>query len=442
MKTKKISFLLAILFSIASFAQIPDSTKTIERVDLLKSIDTIIPVHERDSIKIVKLNDTINVVMRLDSLGILKAVDSVRIPTKADLLKIKLDSLLRPFYTIQFDSAKNKDIYTPRYRVVLNQITNDTNYVPVPKINEGLAIQPKLLIDTIKIIDPIVQVNIDTTKMAENPIWWTKKNSFGFDISEAAFVNWNAGGNNSISGLAKISFIRSYKKLHLLWHNEIFARYGLNKQEDQGLRKTDDKLEVNSTFGYRKDTISNWYYSVKLNFNTQFTDGYKYPDKSSPISRFFAPAYLFLGAGTQYDLKKNNFSVYLSPITLKSTFVFDEALSNDGAFGVIKGRRSRHEFGSLVESAWDTEVFKNVMMSNRLSLYSDYLNNYGNIDVDWELNFKLTINKHIKANIGTHLIYDDDIKYKDDIDNDGTLETLGARVQLKQLLGIGVLFEF
>lgn len=442
MKTKKISFLIAVFFSVASFAQIPDSTKTTERVGLLKSIDTIIPIQPIDSVKIVKLNDTINIIMQLDSLGILKAVDSVRIPTKSELLKRKLDSLLKPYYTIRFDSVNNKDLYTPRFRLVVDRFTNDTSYVPVPKMNEFLTIQPKLFIDTLKIIDPIRQVSIDTTKMAEDPIWWTKRNSFGLDISEAAFVNWNAGGNNSISGLAKISIVRSYKKLHLLWHNEIFARYGLNKQEDQGLRKTDDKLEVNSTFGYRKDTISNWYYSVKLNFNTQFTDGYKYPDTSSPISRFFAPAYLFLGAGTQYDLKKNNFSVYLSPITLKSTFVFDNALSNDGAFGVIKGRRSRHEFGSLVESTWNAEVFKNVMMSNRLSLYSDYLNNYGNIDIDWELNFKLTINKHIKANIGTHLIYDDDIKFKDDIDNDGTLETLGARVQLKQLLGIGVLFEF
>ena len=106
------------------------------------------------------------------------------------------------------------------------------------------------------------------------------------------------------------------------------------------------------------------------------------------------------------------------------------------------GREARHEFGSLVQSTWDTEVFKNVTMSNRLSMYSDYLNNFGNIDINWELNFNLTVNKHIKANVGTHLIYDDDIKFRDDIDNDGELETFGARVQLKQLLGIGVLFDF
>ena len=34
--------------------------------------------------------------------------------------------------------------------------------------------------------------------------------------------------------------------------------------------KTDDQIRLSSTFGYRRDTISNWYYSVKANFNTQF----------------------------------------------------------------------------------------------------------------------------------------------------------------------------
>ena len=377
-----------------------------------------------------------------DSIKVVKALDTINVVSKIDSVRIMIDSLMKPFYSFHFDSTSQKTTYTPRFRMVINQLTKDTTYIPIPKTNKFLAIQNRLSIDTIKIINPIKRLKIKTTKYALDPIWWENSNKFGLDISEAAFVNWNSGGNNSVSGLIKVSMIRSYKKLHLLWRNELFARYGLNKQEEQGLRKTDDKLQFNSTFGYRKDTISNWYYSVKLNFNTQFTEGYKYPDTSNPISRFFAPAYLFFGAGTQYELKQNDFSIYLSPVTLKSTFVLDETLSNDRAFGVKMGRKARHEFGSLVQSTWDTEVFKNVIMSNRLSLYSDYLNNFGNIDVNWELNFNLTVNKHIKANVGTHLIYDDDIKFRDDIDNDGTLETFGARVQLKQLLGIGVLFEF
>ncbi|HBK70762.1 MAG TPA: hypothetical protein DDZ39_03745 [Flavobacteriaceae bacterium] len=129
-------------------------------------------------------------------------------------------------------------------------------------------------------------------------------------------------------------------------------------------------------------------------------------------------------------------------MTLKSTFVLDEKLSKEGAFGVVKGEKSRHQFGFLLQSVFRKEVLKNILMTNKLSLYTDYIKDFGNVDVNWELNFGLKINKYIMATVGAHLLYDDDIKFKDDIDNDGTLETLGARVQLKQFLGIGVMYRF
>jgi len=436
MRKKQFSLFIALILSTTLFSQ---NNKT------AKIVKNIIPkIVEIDLSKLTFSIDTTT--FNLNFIKTEIKTDTIKNVEFLSIKKSLLDSLLIPYYNIQIDSIKNDTLikadFKSKYRIDIDDITNDTIYVPIPKKNKFLAIKKKLSIDTLKFFNPIKQVIIDTTKFAEDPIWWKNSNSLGLDISEAAFVNWNSGGNNSVSGLVKISLERSYKKLHLLWHNEIFIRYGLNQQEGRELRKTDDKLQVNSTFGYRKDTISNWYYSVKFNFNTQFTEGFKYPDINNPISKFFAPAYVFLGAGTQYELKKSNFSIYLSPITLKSTFVLDEVLSNDKAFGVKSGRKSRHEFGSLIQSTWDTEVFKNVSMSNRFSMYSDYLNNYGNIDINWELNLTLTVNKHIKANVGTHLIYDDDIKIKEDLNNDGILETLGAKVQLKQLLGIGVLFSF
>ncbi len=389
-----------------------------------------------------QITDSIKPIKTIDSISITSQLDSSKIADFITLKKSLLDSLLKPFYTIKIDTVRKDTLYISKYRMAINTVTKDTTYIPVPKAKKFIVFKKKLVIDSLKIHNPLPQVVIDTLKRAAAPIWWKHKNSIGLDISEAAFINWNAGGNNSIAGLLKIHLVRTYKKLHLLWNTELFARYGLNQQQEKGLRKTDDKLQLNSTFGYRKDTISNWFYSIKFNFNTQFTEGFRYPDKSSPISRFFAPGYLFLGIGTQYEIKQRRFSMYLSPITLKSTFVLDDALSNDGAFGVVKGKKSKHEFGALVQSTWNSQIVENVIMSNRLSLYSDYLNHFGNIDVDWELNFKFTINKYMKANLGAHLIYDDDIKFKDDIDNDGTLETLGAKIQLKQLLSIGVLFNF
>ena len=357
-----------------------------------------------------------------------------------------LSALLRPFYKVSIDSVRNDTLidadFSLRYRKMINPINNDTNYIPLPRAKKYIQSSKRLKIDTLKILDPIKQLDIVVPKYAEDPIWWHNRNNIGIDISEATFVNWHSGGNNSISGLLKLNLVRQYKKLHLLWNNEIFVRYGLNQQQDVGLRKTDDKLQYNSTFGYRRDTISNWFYSIKLNFNTQFTKGYSYPDTATPISRFMAPGYLFLGAGTHYEIKDRKFSVYLSPVTLKSTFVFDKDLSDDGAYGVEKGKNSRHEFGALVQSTWNIDLAKNVGLSHKISLYSDYLHDFGNIDVDWELQLHLSVNKYLKATLGGFLLYDDDIKFKKDTNNDGIIETFGPRTQFKQLLGIGVVFLF
>jgi hypothetical protein len=303
--------------------------------------------------------------------------------------------------------------------------------------------------------------NVDTTsavieKAGEQvvPMYWSEKNTLGVNFNEVAFVNWNAGGNNSISALFYGNFERKYKKNLMSWKTNATLRYGLSAQEGRELRKTDDQLLFNSTLGYRKDSTSNWRYSAKFNFNTQFSHGYKYPQTNKPISTFMAPAYAFLGIGTEYTDPSEDLVIYISPVTQKSTFVLDQTLANEGMFGVTpaikdeegniieKGENIRTEFGFLVTSSFSKEVFENVDLDNQVSFYSDYLNKFGNIDVDWQLTINLVVNDFIKANIGTHLRYDDDVKFKEDTDGDGTLETLGPKLQFKQMLGVGVVYEF
>ena len=281
---------------------------------------------------------------------------------------------------------------------------------------------------------------------------WTKKNSIGFDISEIAFINWNAGGTSSVSGLLKTKFNRNYNTSNYNWSNELIMRYGLNKQDGVELRKTDDVLLFSSALGYRKDTLSNWYHTAKFNFNTQFTNGYAYPNTQKSISKPFAPAYIFIGLGAEYASTKKDELLYLSPFTSKMTFVLDQRLANQGAFGVAKGvfdvdgtllkegEKSKIELGFLLTGYYKKQVVKNVTVENRLSLYSDYINNFGNIDVDYNVSFDLVVNEYIRTNIGLHVIYDDDIKAKKNID--GEQVTLGPKTQFKQLLGVGLVYQF
>jgi hypothetical protein len=281
---------------------------------------------------------------------------------------------------------------------------------------------------------------------------WTKKNQLGFDISEIAFVNWSAGGTSSVSGLFKGDFARVYAKKNRKWVNELIIRYGLNKQDGIEMRKTDDAIHFNSTFGYRKDTITNWYHSAKFNFNTQFTNGYAYPNKEIAISKPFAPAYVFMGVGAENADKEKKRVFYFSPFTFKTTLVLDQRLANQGAFGVKKaeydldgnlildGEKSKMELGLLVTGYYKKEVFKNINFVNRVSFYSDYINRFGNIDVDCDLLLDLVVNQYVKANIGTRIVYDDDIKSKQEIA--GEQVTLGPKTQLKQVLGVGIVYAF
>ncbi|MEL1244788.1 DUF3078 domain-containing protein [Flavobacterium sp. DGU11] len=291
-----------------------------------------------------------------------------------------------------------------------------------------------------------------TTTVPDSITYWEKTNALGLDINQISFVNWSVGGNNSVTILGKANFTRKYVRKNINWLNELILKYGFNSQEGQETRKTDDQVQLNSTFGYRRDTLSNWYYSAKFNFQTQFANGYAYPNTTNEISGPFAPAYIFLGVGGEYIRKDLGLTAYFSPLTDKTTLVLNQDLADAGAFGVDKairdadgniitpGKRSRTELGILVTNNIKRQVFKNIMLDNRVTLYTDYLNNFGNIDVNWQLQLDMTVNQYVKANIGTNIIYDDDVKATKEVD--GTVVQIGPKIQLKQMLGVGLSYTF
>jgi len=343
--------------------------------------------------------------------------------------------------------------------VPLDSIAMDTTVVDtivVRRIQEKVNTIPRGVKRTVPVVSfKKTKALLEKPKRFRIPSFWTRINKLGLNLSEVAFVNWNAGGDNSVSALGNASFARNYKFRYIQWDNELRFRYGINVQEGQQIRKTDDLIRFSTTFGYRRDTISNWYYSVKANFNTQFSNGFKYPDRTTPISRFMAPGYSFLGAGTSYITKDQRFNLYISPVTQKATFVLDQDLADRGAFGVQKavfdadgnliqqGKNVFLEFGFLVNNTWEAQLYKNMGLKHRLTMYTDYLRRFGNVDFDWELNVNLKVNEYIVTTIGTHIIYDDDILFDEQISDTGMVINAGEpRIQFKQLLGVGVSYDF
>lgn len=291
-----------------------------------------------------------------------------------------------------------------------------------------------------------------TTKLN---LGWNSKNEVGLYLNQVSFTNWNAGGTNSITAILTGKASLKYKAETYFWNSSLNLRYGLNKQQGQALFKTEDVIEVVSNFGLEKSPESNWFYSARFSFNTQFANGFSSPDTNTPISKFMAPGYVFLGAGMEYGRHIERFSLYASPFTLKTTFVLDDALANQGAFGVRpaiydlagnilrKGERVRQELGMLFTGQFEDEVFENIKLISRLRLYTDYLVNFGNIDVDWEINVDMKVNKYVQATFGSHVRYDHDINTeveKNEITNE-EIVLKGPRIQWKQLLGVGVVVD-
>lgn len=295
------------------------------------------------------------------------------------------------------------------------------------------------------------QTSTDTaTADTTAPKYWKYSGNGSLTFSQVSLTNWQAGGENSVSGNLLIALNADYSRGNWAWVNRLEIAYGLNQQGSL-LIKTDDRLELNSRID-RKWT-EHWSFSGNLNFRTQFADGFKNPQDTARISAVFAPAYTTIGVGLTYK-PDEKLQVFISPLTAKNTLVLDEALANAGAFGVeaavvdtlgnviTKGKTSRWEIGGYINALYKTPLMENVDFQTKLDLYSNYANNPGNIDVNWETGLFMKVNKYITVNLTTQLIYDDDIKIPYDSTGDGVADAAGPRTQFKQVLGVGFGYKF
>ncbi|UCG28090.1 MAG: DUF3078 domain-containing protein [Bacteroidales bacterium] len=250
-----------------------------------------------------------------------------------------------------------------------------------------------------------------------------------FTFSQVSLVNWAAGGESSMSGNLFVNLNSGYKKGKSTWDNNLDLGYGLVKQSDQKTRKSDDRIDFSSKYG--RIATGKLYYSVLLNFKSQFAAGYLYP-KDSVISNFMAPGYILLSLGMDYK-PNDRFSLYFSPLTEKMTIVNDKILAD--SYGVEAGKTVRSELGGFLKIMYKKDIMKNVNLLTKLDLFSNYGEDPQNIDAGWEVIITMKINKYLTANFNTHLIYDDDIQIDDGEGN------LAPRVQFKEVFGVGLSYK-
>ncbi|MGA8854502.1 MAG: DUF3078 domain-containing protein [Christiangramia sp.] len=271
------------------------------------------------------------------------------------------------------------------------------------------------------------------------PNGWTKEGNVQLLFNQSAFnAEWTGGGTSSIAGNLTVDYQFNYRQDDFTWDNKIIANYGMTKVNgDEFARKTSDRLELNSIAG-KQIRETNYYYSWFLNFRTQFAKGYQYsedPDTGETLrnetTHFMSPGYLQTGPGIMYK-KSDNFVLNLAPATARFIFVDKDFTSMPGYvdgdyFGVDQGDSMRFELGASLSAYLSYEILENVNMEHSLALYSNYLEDPQNVDIDYLLNLQMGINDYLSANFIFQAIYDDNAV---------------AAFQVREVFGLGLNFGF
>jgi hypothetical protein len=268
---------------------------------------------------------------------------------------------------------------------------------------------------------------------------WTKGGTFQLLFNQSAFnAEWTGGGTSSIAGNAGINYDFNYLQGRTTWDNKIIAEYGITKQDgDEFIRKTNDRLEFNSVYGYKIEEESYWSYSFFFNALTQFTKGYTFSE--DPVTgetirtertHILSPGYFQAGPGMLYK-KSENFSVNIAPATARLILVDDQFTTTTGYedgdyFGVDAGASNRFEFGASVNALYKIDIAENITMDNVLLLYSNYLDKPGNVDINYSAAVNMKVNEWLSANLIFQAIYDDN--------------AVGA-FQIREVFGLGLNYK-
>jgi len=283
------------------------------------------------------------------------------------------------------------------------------------------------------------------------PNYWTNSIDLAMGFTNTMLNSWAAGGYNTVTLNSSFDGKANYKKELMSWDNRLQMEYGFLYSEDkEGLiQKNNDRIYLESTWGYQTGENSKWSYSASFNFRSQFADGYKYntpssgqswKDAATIKSGLLAPAYTNIAFGM--DWKPNNwFHMNFAPLTggfticrieeLRSTYGMK--LKDDG----VTYNSYLFQFGAQIKADFKLVFNEKFKYETQLVLFSDYLHEPQNLRVNWDNQISWQLAKHFAAGFKTWLIYDPNVW----ITNDDTGETKRL-VQFKDFLSFNFTYTF
>ncbi|MEK7726786.1 MAG: DUF3078 domain-containing protein [candidate division KSB1 bacterium] len=265
----------------------------------------------------------------------------------------------------------------------------------------------------------------------EEKFGWAKTLVGALNLTQNRYSsNWTKGGENSVAWKGVVETKWEDNAVKTNWKNSGKLVFGQIKQGDDGIRKSDDELNVESVLTYKVGSSLNPY----LSFNglTQIASGFDYPNEKTKVkvSSSFSPMFLRQSLGLGY--KPNDKFVTRLGVSVKETIVRDAGLIAGSAltfrerYGNKPNESVRVETG--IESTTDLSVklAENILFKSKLELFSSF-ENFNTADVAWDNTLTAKISKYFSVNFNVYAFYDEDIL---------------TEVQVKQALAFGLTYTF
>ncbi|MCG3120531.1 MAG: hypothetical protein ALAOOOJD_03275 [bacterium] len=262
----------------------------------------------------------------------------------------------------------------------------------------------------------------DTAKVKK---LWTHSLVGGLNLTQVSFDNWAQGGENalayalslvgkSVNDLPKTDWTTSYK----------FA-FGQTRLGNQGLRKTDDKIDLETILTYKMGTYINPY--VGATFKSQFASGFDYGTKPrTEVSKFFDPAYITQSAGVGYQPLPQIKTRLGAALREVITSEFSEFKYADDP-GTAKIEKTKVEGGleSVTEVNWQMQ--SNILFTGKLELF-DPFKALDKVVIRSDNTLAAKVSKYMNVNFNVQFVKDPPVK--------------NYRRQIKQVLGVGLSYTF
>lgn len=262
-------------------------------------------------------------------------------------------------------------------------------------------------------------------------------------FSQTYLSNWKKGGQSAISSLIVLKGFSNYKRADGLvkWDNSGEFRNGLIRPggKEEELQKNDDKFEITSRFGV--SAYKKWFYSSEFNFETQLFRGYRYPkaEGAKPISALMAPSRMFFKVGMEYKPNKD-FSLLLSPFTVKNVYVRDTSLVDQTKFGIDAGKNSFWEPGLNADLFLRKSITKDITYETKYKMFINYKEPFQKLDINWENLFVMKLSEYVNMRLLIHFIYDDDVLFPVYDKNDVKIGEK-PKLQVKEFFSIGFAYK-